>query len=389
MKYGFLLGLLGLIHSSIVFSVSPISGSLTMKGILGGQKGQLSQFKQVEQIRAFQFPADHLVHQAYKTEWWYFSGNLGSSSKNKSQLFSYQFTLFRFALAAEKASTDKSNWRSNNIYMAHIALTDINQQQFYQQERFSRDALKLAGAIQNTDGSLQFWLNDWQIKSLYAEQLFPLKLNINNQDFSINLQLDMFKPMVLQGKQGRSQKSSQFASYYYSYTRLKTKGSIKLNNKEFLVTGNSWFDREWSTSSLGDNQQGWDWFALHLDDGSDLMLYQMRNKNGSKDSYSKALLVDSQANSQTIEAKQFQLKAVEFWQSPVSAIKYPSRWILDIPEYDLSLTITPQMKAQEWSKAGGFSFNYWEGSVTVKGLKNQKKLLGTGYLEMTGYDNKD
>ena len=375
---------------SSLFMNSLSINSLSMKGILGEQApGQENHFKQVLKPRPFQFPRDHLAHQAYKTEWWYFSVNINTDSVHKPEnlhKFAYQFTLFRFALLPEKSSLENSPWRSSNIYMAHVALTDINNQQFYQQERFSRDGLALAGAGKKDNGFLHFWLNDWQIKSMQAEQLFPLKLDIDNVKFALNLQLEASKPIVLQGHQGLSQKSSGSASYYYSYTRLASKGNIRIGNKSYEVSGDSWFDREWSTSSLGEDQQGWDWFALHLDDGSDLMLYQMRKKDGVKDTYSSGILVDSKGKSEIIQAQQFQLKVSEFWRSPVSNIRYPIAWEILIPEKNIKLTVSTPVKQQEWSKSGGFSFNYWEGGVEVNGIKNQQPVSGSGYLEMTGYD---
>ncbi|MCU7836274.1 MAG: carotenoid 1,2-hydratase [gamma proteobacterium symbiont of Taylorina sp.] len=364
--------------------------SLSMKGILGQQTAvQENRFKQALEPRLFQFPQDHLAHQAYKTEWWYFSGNISTDSLNKSyksRKFAYQFTLFRFALQPEKLSRENSQWRSSNIYMAHVALTDFENQQFYQQERFSRDGLSLAGVGKNDHGFLQFWLNDWQLTSLLSDQLFPLKLTVNNKQFALNLHLEVIKPLVLQGEQGLSQKSSQQASYYYSYTRLASKGDIRIGKKVYEVSGESWLDREWSTSSLGEDQQGWDWFALHLDDGSDLMLYQMRKKDALKDIYSSGILVDSKGKSEVLQAQQFQLRVDEFWRSPVSHIRYPVKWEILIPEKNIILTVSTAMKQQEWSKAGGFSFNYWEGGIEVKGIKNQQPILGKGYLEMTGYD---
>ena len=364
--------------------------SLSIKGILGEQTSQrVKGFKQVLHSRSFNFPQDHLAHQAYKTEWWYFSGNINAVSlKNHQQprKFSYQFTLFRFALHPEKLSTKNSQWRTSNIYMAHVALTDFDNQQFYQQERFSRDGMALAGVSKNTDGFLQLWLNDWQLKSLLTDQLFPLELVVNNEQFALKLQLHASKPIIFQGKQGLSQKSSENASYYYSYTRLPSKGNITIGNKNYAVSGYSWFDHEWSTSSLAEDQQGWDWFALHLDDDSDLMLYQMRNKDGVKDTYSSGILVDSKGKSEILSAQQFQLEVSEFWQSPVSSIRYPIAWVISIPDKNIKLTVVSQMKQQEWSIAGGYSFNYWEGGIVVSGMKNEQVVSGTGFLEMTGYD---
>ena len=270
--------------------------------------------------------------------------------------------------------------------MAHVALTDINQQHVYQQERFSRDGLALAGAEKKDTGLLQFRLNDWQLKSLLKDQLFPLQLEINNEQFALHLRLEVTKPVVLQGNQGFSQKNSTNASYYYSYTRVASQGTISIGDETYKVSGNSWFDREWSTSSLGEDQQGWDWFALHLDDGSELMIYQMRKNDGTKDNYSSATLVDAQGNSEMLQAQQFQLKAIEFWRSPLSHIRYPIAWEITIPKKNMTLNISTRVKQQEWSKAGGHSFNYWEGGIEVQGIKNQTTITGTGYLEMTGYE---
>lgn len=369
------------------------ANALSMKGILGepSEQGNVSGsegFKRVLQAKEFQFPRDHLSHQDYQTEWWYFSGNLSTENKhNKARRsFAYQFTLFRFAMHPN--STKRSPWRSNNIYMAHIALTDIDQEKIYQQERFSRDGPGLAGAEMDDDGNIQIWLNNWQAKSLQSGQLLPLELNITGKQFSLNLHLKTTKPMVLQGDSGFSQKSGQAgnASYYYSYTRLVTTGTISIGQSRYSVIGNSWLDREWSTSSLGDGQQGWDWFSVHLDDGSELMLYQMRKKDGTQDDFSSGTLVDVKGRSQTLSAQDFQILALEYWQSPVSAIRYPIKWQVLLPSHHLELNISAKVNQQEWAKKNGFSFNYWEGAVGVSGIKNQQPITGAGYLEMTGYE---
>ncbi|MDX2504219.1 MAG: lipocalin-like domain-containing protein [Gammaproteobacteria bacterium] len=399
-----------LAFSSAISAANPAINSLSLKSVLGEQPGPQggAVFEKAVRPMEFHFPRDHLAHQAYKTEWWYFTGNVSTgnvstgnvstgnlseqdsdqeSDQDSDQAFAYQFTLFRFALHPEKnLPGNASAWRSSNIYMAHIALTDIKQGKFYQRERFSRDGLALAGAEKKDDGFVQFWLHDWQAKSLLPERLFPLTLNIQDPQFTLNLQLEASKPMVLNGDQGLSQKSAEHASYYYSYTRLLSRGSIQTGGKTFPVSGNSWFDREWSTSSLGEDQQGWDWFALHLDDGSDLMLYQMRKKNGSKDIYSSGTFVDSLGNSKKLPAGEFQLQAIDFWQSPASGIRYPVKWQLLVPDQNIKLTVAAQVKQQEWSKADGFSFNYWEGAVKVSGIKDHQPISGSGYLEMTGYD---
>ena len=387
---------------SLLSSANVLAVNLSVESVLGSSSEDPSSeannvFKRVTKPRAFEFPQDHLAHPDYKTEWWYFSGHLrinNETAKNKEPRFAYQFTLFRFALAPENhnghLTKDTSDWRSRHIYMAHVALTDLQTGQYYQKERFSRESPGLAGAEQQSDGRLKFWLNNWQVLSLESNRLWPLKLMVDDSQFTLNLQLDSQKSVVLQGDQGLSQKSNALgnASYYYSYTRVKTQGSIHIGDKEYSVSGNSWLDREWSTSSLGADQQGWDWFSLHFEDGSELMLYQMRKKDGSKDEFSSGIMIDVQGNTKKLDSNSFQLKASKFWTSPVSAIQYPIKWQLKIPEHNYDVTIKSAMNNQEWSKAKGHSFDYWEGSVKVSGHKNQQPIKGVGYLEMTGYKNK-
>ena len=360
--------------------------SLSMKSVLGSESLTDSSFKRVTEAKTFYFPEDHLAHPDYQTEWWYFTGNLYDIDKaSQTPDFAYQFTLFRFALQKDKHKD--SNWRSQQIYMAHLALTDLQTRQQFQQERFSRDALGLAGVQKNEQGFLQFWLNDWQLQSLQPEQLFPLQLELKTEDFQLALILSSHKPLVLQGDRGFSQKSEKMgnASYYYSYTRLLTEGKIRFNGRPYKVSGSSWMDREWSTSSLGSEQQGWDWFSLQLDDGSELMLYQMRKNDGSKDKFSSATLIDRQGNYTVIKAEQFQLQRLESWRSPDSNIVYPVKWQIDIPVQALTLVVSTPVKKQEWSKTTGASFNYWEGAVRVKGRKAGQEVSGSGFLEMTGY----
>ena len=387
---------------SLLSNANVLAVNLSVESVLGSSSEDSSSeanngFKRVTNPRPFEFPQDHLAHPDYKTEWWYFSGHLrlnNKASKHTEPRFAYQFTLFRFALAPEDhidhLTKDTSDWRAQHIYMAHVALTDLQTGQYYQKERFSRESPGLAGAQQQSDGRLKFWLNNWQAHSLESNQLWPLMLMVDDSQFALKLQLDSQKPVVLQGDQGLSQKSKALgnASYYYSYSRVKTQGSIRIGDKDYSVSGDSWLDREWSTSSLGADQEGWDWFSLHLEDGSELMLYQMRKKDGSKDEFSSGIMIDFQGNTKKLDSDSFQLKASDYWTSPVSAIKYPVKWQLNIPQHNFDVTIKSVLKNQEWSKAKGHSFDYWEGSVKVSGHKNLQPIKGVGYLEMTGYKNK-
>lgn len=335
-------------------------------------------FSKAVEKRKFIFPDDHGPHPDFRTEWWYFTGNLTSDDNRK---FGYQLTIFRTALSKEKNERN-SEWNSNQIYMAHFAVTDIDGNKFYFDDKFSRDGNNLAGAQINY---FKVWVEDWQIIQTESRTTFELPIitiKAKTDKAEINFTLEAIKPFVLQGDEGLSQKGNQpgNASYYYSYTRLKTKGKIIIESKEFSVNGFSWMDREWSTSALSEDQKGWDWFALQLDDNTEIMYYQMRKIDGTSDVFSKGVFVDDKGASQLIKKDDVVLKVTDYWLSPTGE-KYPSGWILQIPSKEIDLKITPSVKNQLMDVA----VRYWEGSVKIEGKKNSNRVNGRGYVELTGY----
>jgi len=335
-------------------------------------------FSKAVEKRKFVFPDDHGPHPDFRTEWWYFTGNLVSDDGKE---FGYQFTIFRSALSKE-TSERNSEWNSNQIYMAHFAVTDIDGNKFYFDERFSREGNNLAGAQASP---FIVWVEDWQIIQVQNEVLFDLPIiNVmaKTENFEIDFILESVKPFVLQGDEGLSQKGKQpgNASYYYSYTRLKTEGKIILEGKEFSVNGFSWMDREWSTSALSEDQAGWDWFALQLDDNTEIMYYQMRKNDGTPDIFSKGVYVNKDGTSQLLKKEDVILNVNDYWESPTGE-KYPSGWRLRIPAKEIDINITPAIKNQLMDVA----VRYWEGSVKIDGTKSGSRILGRGYVEMTGY----
>lgn len=359
-----------------VNSEKGISISKAMTDNNNNDKGE--NFNKAIDKRNFIFPDDHGPHTDFKTEWWYFTGNL-ISEDNKE--FGYQFTIFRSALSKNKTSGN-SEWNSNQIYMAHFAVTDISGKEFYYDERFSREGNKLAGAQINP---FKIWLEDWQINETGDKIIFDfpvINIRAKSEKVEINFTLESLKPLVLQGDSGLSQKGSQIgnASYYYSYTKLKTEGKIIIEGKEYKVNGNSWMDREWSTSALSEDQKGWDWFALQLDDNTEIMYYQMRKNDGSPDIYSKGTFINQNGASLEIKKDDIDLKVSDYWESP-DGEKYPSGWDIIIPSKNINLKITPAVKNQLMN----VSVKYWEGAVKVEGTKDNSKIIGRGYVELTGY----
>jgi predicted secreted hydrolase len=327
-------------------------------------------FERAVEVRSFAFPRDHGPHPSFGTEWWYYIGNLKAAD---GRHFGFQFTIFRFGLQPDEPERE-SDWATNQIYMAHFAVTDVAGQRFYAFERFSRGSAGLAGA---TAEPFRVWLENWSSTGLSAAGT-PMRLQATEGEVAIDLTLALGKPPVLQGNQGLSQKSATIgnASYYYSLTRMPTEGTLTLRGEAIPVTGQSWMDREWGTSALGDEQVGWDWFALQLDDGRDLMFYQLRLKDGTIDPFSKGVLVAADGSSRFLARNEVQLTVLDTWRSPRDNVEYPSGWRLQVPNDGIDLTITPQVRDQELP----VTIIYWEGSVKISG-----SATGYGYVELTGY----
>ncbi|MCH8062902.1 MAG: carotenoid 1,2-hydratase [Chloroflexi bacterium] len=332
-------------------------------------------FNRVIEAKKFSFPEDHGPHEDYGVEWWYYTGNLETEG---GRHFGFELTFFRIGLEADP-DTRRSSWGASQLYMAHLGLTDVSSEKFYSFERFSRGALQLAGAQASP---FRVWLEDWSVESTGPATL-PFKLAAQNGDVALDLVLTSAKPIVLHGDRGLSQKSSGIgnASYYYSMTRMPTEGTVRIGEESFRVTGNSWMDREWSTTALSDEQVGWDWFALQLSDGREVMYYQMRLRDGGIDPFSSGTLVSEDGATRRIGPEDVQISVEDHWQSPLGGSPYPSRWRFRIPSEGLDVEITPYVEGQELD----VSVRYWEGAVYVQGTSAGAPVSGDGYVEMTGY----
>lgn len=326
-------------------------------------------FARALEPRALQFPQDHGAHPEYATEWWYLTGNLHD---NNGRRFGYQFTLFRIGLRPGEAEED-SAWRARQIYMGHVAITDIAAGEHHSAERFARAAANLAGA---RTSPLEVWLGPW---SLHADSgLFPLTLSAQSDAMGLSLQLMAGdKPLVLQGEHGLSRKSATpgNASHYYSFTRLPTRGELRINDTIYRVQGDSWMDREWSSSALEKDQVGWDWFALQLEDGRELMFYQLRDRQGRMHPFSRGNLVEKDGSVRTLLADQVTLTPLRHWRAD-DGTRYPVGWHVQVPGTALDLQVHALLDDQLMDH----SVHYWEGAVEVSGSHP-----GRGYLELSGY----
>ena len=321
----------------------------------------------------FQFPRDSFNHEGYQTEWWYYTGNLRGRDGHR---FGFELTFFRQGVS-RAASNDP--WYVHDLWMAHLALSDIGAQQFHHEERLNRAGPGLAGVDAGTGG---IWNGNWEARIGGQEE----DLRGIGRDFALRLKLISEKPPVIQGQNGASQKAAGVghASHYYSLTRLLTSGSIEVGGKSYQVEGTSWMDHEFFTGSMAANESGWDWLSVQFDDGTELMLYRMRHRDGSIDPHSSGSFVDAQGKSYFLPAKDFAMTpAGEEWTSPDTKAKYPLQWHVAVPELHLAFDVTTQLHAQEMT--GRFGPSYWEGAIEVAGARGGSAAHGVGYLEMTGY----
>ncbi|HEY3569414.1 MAG TPA: lipocalin-like domain-containing protein [Thermoanaerobaculia bacterium] len=326
--------------------------------------------------REFHFPADHGPHPEFRTEWWYYTGNLATAEGRR---FGFQLTFFRSALAPT-APERASAWATRQAWLAHFTVSDVAGKRFHSFERWSRGAVGLAGA---QGEPFRVWVKDWAAE---GAPVFPMRLRAAEGpggETAIDLVLQEGKPPVLQGERGLSRKGAEpgDASYYYSLTRMPTSGTVRVDGQSFPVTGASWMDREWSTSSLGRDQVGWDWLALQLSDGWDVMLYRLRRADGSADPTSSGTLIAPDGASRPLHLTDFQLEGSGEWRSPRSGARYPARWRVRVPGEELDLDVRPLLADQELD----VSFRYWEGAVAIEGTHHGRPVQGQGYVELTGY----
>jgi predicted secreted hydrolase len=326
---------------------------------------------------AVNFPRDLGPHEDYQTEWWYYTGNLQTEDGRD---FGYQFTIFRRAMQpmSEVPQVDNpSTWRSNQIYLAHFTVSDMGGDEFHVAERFSRGGAELAGAQAQP---YYVWLEDWSVTEVEPG---TVRIQADTEDVSLDLTLVETMPPVLHGDGGLSQKGPEpgNASYYYSIVRQATSGELVIGEETFQVDGLSWKDHEYSTSALSPGSVGWDWFSLQLDDGSALMLFQIRRDDGSIEPYSSASFISNDGALQTLGHEEWQLDVLDTWTSPHSGGEYPAHWRLRIPSIDLDLEGRPMMADQELN----VSTIYWEGASEFSGTLSGEPVTARGYVEMTGY----
>ncbi|HEX5421047.1 MAG TPA: lipocalin-like domain-containing protein, partial [Gammaproteobacteria bacterium] len=303
-------------------------------GFLGVGGGDPKGFARALAPRPFEFPADYGSHPTFRTEWWYFTGNVFDSA---GRHYGFELTFFRYALAPAPPES-ASRWATNQVWMAHFAVTDTQGGRLLAEQRLSRGALGLAGAQASP---FRVWVEDWSAAA--EDQGFHL--HARGDQASLDLHLDPLTPPIANGDRGLDRKGPEpgNASYYYSVPKLAVSGTIAAGDKPDSVHGFAWIDREWSTSALSKGDVGWDWFALQLADGREIMFYRLRRRNGSASPFSGGSLIDAGGQRLSLDESDVQLEPLEYWTSNKSGARYPVAWRVSIPKQALTLTVRPYL----------------------------------------------
>ena len=350
----------------------PIQATVAVREALGEDRAG---FARALAPRPLSFPQDHGPHPDFRTEWWYYTGNLQTPT---GRHVGFQLTFFRVALSPEEEPR-ASAWATRQLYLAHFAVTDTAGGRFHAASRASRAALGLAGA---QPGPFRVWVESWSAEGEGG----ATRLRAQEGDVAIDLTVSPAKPVVLQGDRGLSRKGPESgnASLYYSFTRMPARGTVRLGAETLEVAGEAWMDREWSTSALGAAVEGWDWFAVQLDDGRELMVYVLRRRDGTPDPFSAGTLVAADGTARRLEAGDVRIETLAHWTSPHSGVRYPARWRLSVPSAELQLEIEPRLTDQELR----VGTRYWEGAVAVTGSSVRRPAAGQGYVELVGYEER-
>jgi predicted secreted hydrolase len=333
-------------------------------------------WKNAEPGWQYEFPRDHHAHLDFKTEWWYFTGNVFDATGRR---FGYELTFFRQGIRPPSVrDPNASRFIVDDLKFAHFAFTDVSKHRFRFEQKTSRGAFGEAGF---GDGQRLAWIDNW-ILAFNADGGFDLMAS--NQERGLHLNLRATKSPVVHGENGVSVKASAggHASHYYSIPRLQTSGEFLVDGKSYPIRGESWFDHEWSSSQLSEDQAGWDWICLQWEDGTELMLYQMRLKSGEADSTSSGTWIAPDGRATHLRSSDFRMTPIAFWKSKANGGKYPIGWRVTLPGQRTEFVVRPALEDQELTFD---PITYWEGAIDANGTQDGRAIKGRGYLELTGY----
>ena len=332
-------------------------------------------FLQATPGQPLEFPRDHDAHPGYRIEWWYLTANL---EDEQGQSYGAQWTLFRFQANPSDERPKTNAWQSDQLFMAHFAVTTPDDHQAFQRYARGGNGQDLTQADVRIE-PFAAWLDDWRLESTGDEWL-PLEVSARSGSTAMDLNLSAGGPMILQGYKGFSQKHPNGGgSFYYSHPFLKADGLLTVDGQMITVSGEAWIDREWSSQFLQADQSGWDWFSIHLDSGEKLMLFRLRGTadDGGSGNYQYGTLIQADGSQQSLDPGNIVMEPLDF--KSVAGRQLPLRWRISLPDIDRDFEVTA-LHPDQWMD---LDYPYWEGVILVEGPTPGNE--GRGYLEMTGY----
>jgi len=338
------------------------------------------------------FPRDHGSHDDARVEWWYVTGHLDSASGRRR---GFQLTFFRTGLLDEAKGARASRFAARDVFLAHFARTDAASGTFRYAERIHRTG---PGAAFAREDRLHVANEDWTLEEVGDHLVLRARDGTPEKGDELSLVLTPEKPHVLHGANGISRKGPEpeAVSRYVSFTRLAAAGWWTSNGTSEAVTGTAWMDHEWGPGSIGSEAAGWDWFAVQLPDGRDLMLYRLRARDGKASRFSSGTLVERDGRARTLSPEDFAIEELATWKSPRSGATYPARWRVRVPAAALLLDVVPVLADQELVTEKSTRVTYWEGACDVfdargtaeegrGGPPKKARGIGRAYVELTGY----
>lgn len=324
-------------------------------------------------------PRDLAAHSDAQTEWWYYTGHLATLSGRR---FGFELVFFKRRTDLDKFAVVPLRLLGNPFYFAHFALTDHEERSFrYDHRKSSNGVLDSEASASETHYYLR--LGDWSAREAAGMHILTASLADGTR---FEVALDPAKPVVLNGDNGVSFKDHGEASRYFSYTRMKAEGDLTINGKTEHFTGSAWMDREFGTWAPTENQKGWDWFSIQLDNESELMCYHLRNSEGATSPHSSGTFVNVDGSVRPLANSDFTITPVDHWTSSRSGATYPIEWRVKVPSLEMDLNVFPIMREQELDTRGTTMIVYWEGACRVTGKMNGRPVKGDAYVEMVGYD---
>jgi predicted secreted hydrolase len=325
------------------------------------------------------------------TEWWYYTGHLRADDGSR---YGFEYVIFR----AERGAFPTS-WAS------HLAITDETGDRFVYGQRLEVGsqvdgspvgpdgtptgfALSLSGADPSrpaTFGRPAWTMAGGDGVDRLSAAMAPDEAAAAGSPGGLGLDLALraTKPPALHDQDGWIDFGAAGGSYYYSRTAMDAAGTLVLDGRTFDVEGDAWFDHQWGDFiSVGGG--GWDWFAVNLDDGTDLTLSLVRDADGTYPLVY-GTLVEVDGTTRHLARDAFEVMVTDQWTSSLTGAEYPAGWRIEIPGEGLLIDLSPTVGAQELDTRATTGVVYWEGSQRVAATRDGRPLGGQAYVELTGY----